>query len=698
MLSRVGQKGSDPLDTVFSILADSDHRMWVGTENGLIRLQETQIALIPVLGASTVYGAISGGLNGDIEMVVQQAFRISNGKAIPIFYPGLRDATVLNTYHASDGSTWIGAAGRGVYHLDHGLSTHYTMTSAQPITSNFTRGFFESSSGEMWIATFLGLNRVTRTGVIRYGVADGLASVGIRSLCEDNEHDIWVGTDLDLSRWRNGRFVEDAATRGLRDKRVWSVMQDRSGAMWFGTRDQGLFRYRNGKLKQYTTAQGLLSNIVYQVLKDRTGRFWISSTESISSIPESQMDAESNLYGRPMSATEYRMPSEAEGVQLSGGRISTAYLAPDDTTWFASHRGALHVAATERTSTEKPPVAVISGLTIDGVSKPFWDGLRVPARVSRISFSLAPLFLGPQERIRSVYSLEGFDPDWIPAGNVHTATYTNLPAGRYRFRMRTFDASHAEIFTEADLSFSKAPLIYQTWWFRLLCVVVAVGLGFVLYMMHFRRVRSRFAAVLEEHGRLAREMHDTVIQGCTGVSLLLEVMATQRESEHADDELLNFARAQLEETIGEACGAMWNLRRNGGDNINLHSSLEALADQATQALGIPVTLVCPDKARIVEASVGHELLMVTREALANAGCHACATTILISAASDLTGLTMSVKDDGSGFEPSSLPTRAEGHYGLIGMQERMERIGGSLSIRSNIGDGTEIMMSLKQNA
>jgi len=465
--------------------------------------------------------------------------------------------------------------------------------------------------------------------------------------------------------------------------------------MWFGTRDHGLFRYRENAVEHYTTAQGLLSNIVYQLLQDRTGRFWISSAETISSLPEKEMDGDPLHLGRPLSVTLYRMPSEADGVQLSGGRYPSGYLAPDDTVWFPTNRGAAHVVAKDG-RIAGTPVVRMAGILQDGENLPVTQNLAFPAGTERLVFSFSSLFLGPRDGIRFRYSLEGFDNAWIPAGPGHFATYTNLPAGNYRFRVQSFDLSHPELTTEAALVFSKKLFMYQTWWFRLVCIVAIAGCGLIAYAARLRKINHHFAVVLEERGRLAREMHDTVIQGCTGVAMLLEGIATQREGDSEDDDLLNVARAQLRSTIDEARQAVWNLRRKDEEEIDLPQSLTALADQATGAFGIPVMCDRVDPVSGISGSIGHELLMAAREAIANAGAHGHPDWIRITASLDGVDLTLSVTDNGSGFIQKGPTDGVDGHYGLVGMRERMRKIGGTLVIHSVSGGGTEVVMKLQR--
>jgi ligand-binding sensor domain-containing protein len=243
-LTRVGGQGLLPINTVLSIIEDINHRVWIGTHNGLVRLEKTQISLIPLTGAGNDnnYGTISGAPYGEIWMVAQEPFRVSRTAATPLRLPGLAGIPIRSLYSAKDGSIWVGTKGRGVYHLA-GTSMARAPSKPQHYSiGNFIRGFLESSRGEMWIAADTGLYRITPKGVAHYGTAEGLANFSIRSLFEDRSHDIWIGTDQGLSRWHAGAFVQDPATDELREERVWSILEDRRGTIWFGTRDHGLFR------------------------------------------------------------------------------------------------------------------------------------------------------------------------------------------------------------------------------------------------------------------------------------------------------------------------------------------------------------------------------------------------------------------------------------------------------------------------
>ena len=145
----------------------------------------------------------------------------------------------------------------------------------------------------------------------------------------------------------------------------------------------------------------------------------------------------------------------------------------------------------------------------------------------RLEFDFTPIQLRSQDGLRFRYMLEGFEKNWSAPTAARTADYTNLPAGRYRFRVETFDVSNPDAVSEASIAIVQRPFFYRTWWFIAGCIGLIALLVFAMYQYRVRQVRVRFEAVLEERSRLAREMHDTVIQGCTGVSALLEALSME---------------------------------------------------------------------------------------------------------------------------------------------------------------------------
>lgn len=457
-------------------------------------------------------------------------------------------------------------------------------------------------------------------------------------------------------------------------------------------------------MQQFTTVQGLRSNSVYQLLQDRMGRFWLTGPNAIASVPEAEMEREPGAE-HPLSVQTYSMPFGADGAQMYGGRQPAVFLAPDDSVWFPTSRGAAHLATLE-TVAEPAPRAALDEVVEDGrsvIPEAGSDGpLKIAANVVRLSFAFTAISLRSQEGVRFRYKLEGFDPSWNAAGTSREATYTNLRGGYYRFRVQAFNTANPGSVSEFDLALVKAQVFYETWWFYAVCGVVVLAIVWSLYRVRIRGMRTRFAAVLEERSRLAREMHDTVIQGCTGISALLEAIASRAGEEAATkDGLLEVARVQARTTIDEARQAIWNMRHERETEVDLIAALRGVALQTTREseAGEPGTVVAfqHDVERMtVVASVAHEILMTVREAVYNSVQHSRSGRVEMGLNVRGDELVISVADNGCGFAMDGSAVAAAGHYGIVGMRERVQCMGGRMELTSARGVGT-CMRLLRQS-
>jgi signal transduction histidine kinase len=254
---------------------------------------------------------------------------------------------------------------------------------------------------------------------------------------------------------------------------------------------------------------------------------------------------------------------------------------------------------------------------------------------------------------------------------------------------------------EQILNIHWRPHFYQTMWFLALCALAAATIIWGWYRLHVRNIRQRFAAVLEERNRLAREMHDTLIQGCVGVSALLEAASSaQNVSPSISNELLDRARNEVRATVDEARLAVWNLRQGSGEG--LAPALSQLTRRLSLETGIPIRFESSGSPLALGAESERSLLMIIREALQNSLRHAAPKSLSVALSFDRRGLQVEIEDDGCGFDASIIHSSNgspngspdERHYGLIGMRERAEKLGGKLLITSSPGKGTQVRLSV----
>jgi signal transduction histidine kinase len=690
-LNALHTPGLLPSDTVLTTLQDDAGQIWIGTQAGLVRLSRTPVGVVPLPRVGDPdFETVSGDARGDVWVAAQGLFAIRDNRAMPVQFPGLGQLSIRNVFRGRDGALWIGTDGSGAYRIDGSSIRH--LSAPGELTNNFIRGFLQARDGAVWIATDEGVSRIAGTDIRKFKEASGLAYFSTRYLLEDRSGGVWIGTDRGVSYWKDG-FQSNPAVSALAKEKVWSILQDRRNVLWFATRDDGLFRYRDGSVEHFTATQGLPSNSIYQLLQDRQGIFWLTGPDTIASIEEAAMDNGFPSIEHPLSVRIYSMPFGAEGAQIYGGRQPAGLIAADGTVWLPTSRGVAYVRPDQHLPHGIAPRAVLHRLTEDGRDVPVRDGLRIPAGITRLTIAFGAISLQSQLNKRFRYRLEPLESTWNSTRSDDTATYTNLRAGNYRFRVQVFDAAQPDQISEVEIGFIKEPYFYQTWWFLALCVLLAAAIVWGVYRFRVQQMQTRFRAVLAERSRLAREIHDTVIQGCTSISALLEAIASQ-PSPVANSELLEYARNQARTTIQEARQAVWGMRHEE-KKVDLLEAVNSLAEQTSREHGSVVTVKAAAESLPVGTSAAHEILMTVREALYNAVQHSGSKRIEMSVGQARGELTVRVEDFGCGFDSEAAVHAQNGHFGLLGMQERMKRLGGRLEIHSALQRGTAITLRIR---
>jgi signal transduction histidine kinase len=298
------------------------------------------------------------------------------------------------------------------------------------------------------------------------------------------------------------------------------------------------------------------------------------------------------------------------------------------------------------------------------------------------------------ERTRFQYLLEGFDETWTAGSSDRVAHYTNLPHGRYRFRVVATDSASPQQGSEASVSFLWEPHLYETPWFYGLCAALAAGCVWIGLRIYARQTQARYAVLLSERTRLAREMHDTVIQGCVGVSTLLEAASGfPATGSGGMKELLDQARLHIRLTLDEARQAVWDLRHAQLEG-ELAAMLRDFVRQLSSEQPVPIRVELMGTPVHLDSGTARSMFLVAREAVRNAVTHSESRQISIRLCFDAAELRLEVVDDGRGFSPAGRDLEARGHYGILGMRERVEQLGGRFLLDSRPGGGTAVVARL----
>ena len=328
----------------------------------------------------------------------------------------------------------------------------------------------------------------------------------------------------------------------------------------------------------------------------------------------------------------------------------------------------------------------------------------IPPNAGRLDIHFtAPALLVP-ERVRIEYQLVGTDPSWVDGSAQRMATYTQLRPGNYRFRVRAWNEDGVPSANEASLSFTVLPAWYQTWWFAALAVLAVAGLGSgAAYTQQRARarsretfMRSRFEATLEERTRVARELHDTVLSGFTGITFQLQALhQTMVESPQLAADTLARVLSSADAALREAREMIWDMRGASEVGNDFATTLESTARAAVVNTPIDVRMVVHGERRDLTVPIETTLLRVSREAIINTVKHAGAHCVTLELTYSTDRVTLCISDDGCGIAPAAAEVAiTAGHWGLSNMRERALRVGGTLSVDGRSGEGTTITISV----
>jgi signal transduction histidine kinase/ligand-binding sensor domain-containing protein len=674
--------------TILKLFEDSEGNLWVGTQTGMERWSRSALSIIPFQDVSDAdFGSVFVDHDESIWFCSSHLYREKDSNLERTFLPGVGNATVRNLLRASDHSLWVGTEGDGVFRIAGSVRAHYT--TRQQLANDFVRVMMEDRDGTVWIGSDGGLNSISRNGVQGYDL--NRFGLSVMALIQDHEGDILVGTFSGLRDIHQGHWITTSLTTALQGTTIWALFEDRKGTIWVGT-DRGLYWCRGDQIGTATQDNGLPSRLIYQIIQDPEGGIWLSGPNEVAHLTVEDLDNIVSGVTYRLVPFVYPVSQDLNSAELYGTIQPAGLLSKKAGLLYPSDKGLVRID-THFQSVPPHFELFTESIVIDGQESSPRNPLKLGPYASRIEIGFAPALLGPHEGVRFKYRLEGLERDWQDAAGKHSAVYTNLPPGQFTFRLEAFDPGSSTPLAELRFPVVKLAPFYQTQWFLLLIAFLVASIIVGLHLVRLNRVRLQFAAVLAERTRLAREMHDTLIQGCSTVSALMEASASVAGDPTAAAELGELARQQIRSTVREARQAIASLRDPSMGKGDLAEALQELTIVASREFPHRVRFDVAGKRPEVSPELVHQLSMITREALHNALIHAQASEIDVQLAANDTGFIITVKDDGCGICPEPLQSIGNGHFGLEGMRERAQSIGAEFAI-VNSGAGTLVSVAV----
>jgi signal transduction histidine kinase/ligand-binding sensor domain-containing protein len=691
-------------NTIYSAFEDRERNLWFGTDSGLDRFRESKAT--PFSSEEGMNSTHTVGLAAATDQSLWLApfttdtvQRYHGGAFTTLRLPPYKPyggARILAVAAGRNGQVWVG----GNFKVAEEQGGRFSYVEAPEIEDNASvHAMGEDSTSNLWVTVWGGDKG---GGVLR--LKDGhwtdfrgqsiLPNYRSRVLLGDPVGRVWFGfEDGEVAVYDGNAFHTYSAKDGLPGGAVLTITADRNGRIWVGA-ENGLGLFENGRFRTINKANGLPASSVSGVLQDDGGSFWLVGPLGVLRVSPRDLEKALASSSYRLSGTLLDASDGLLGLPLQSPPFPNATETPDGRLWISTTKGIAAIKAGHLPTNSVPPPVVIEAIKADRQPVEISAGMRLRPNTRDLEFVYTALSLTIPEHVRFRYKLEGYDNDWRGPVAARTISYTNLPPRGYRFRVIACNNDGVWNEQGAELAFSIAPAFYQTHWFEFLCILAAVSLAWTVYRWRIHQVTDRldlqFRERLAERTRIAQELHDTLLQGFISASMQLSVANDQLPADWPAKPLVNRTVQLVRRVIEEGRAAVQGMRLSSQGAENLEQAFSRVPRELAVEAAASFRIVVEGRARPLHPLVRDDVYRIGREALVNALRHSQAAAIEVELNYTDRRLTVAVRDDGSGIDPAVLREGRAGHWGLLGMRERAERIGAQFAIRSQLGGGTEV--------
>jgi len=693
-IDHFSQKDGLTGDTVNQVFEDHEGSIWVVTPQGLDQFYE-----LPVL----TYGEHEGLSGGSIHAVAATAnddevwagaldgLHILDAKGIrPVRHVTIPAVgSVGDLYRDITGTMWVAGSRRLAFYKNGQF--HLVTFKGNPDIGTVVE-LSEDSSGELWGITLSSeygsaLNHI-HNGVIadRYYWAKTPGQDAMSSISWHPREGLWLCTVRGLLYW----FHEGEFERLLSEGAGFGLSPDRDGSWAYPAND--LLRLQDERARSLELHLGSSTNHVLNMINDGNGSLWLYMSEGLVQVKTSDIQ---HWWSNEISRVPTRLFDSSDGV-ISGISTSRPAVSKDGQVWFSNGQNLQRIDPKHIPQNAVVPPVHVESFAANGRSYSLMSGSTValPPHIRNLEIHYAALSFVKPDRVKCKYRLIGLNRDWMDAGSSRVAMYNNLKPGNYSFQLIAANSDGVWNTTGASLTFSVAPAWFETTLFKLCILVSIIFLLYCLMFLEKRRymkvVHARYQERLEERTRIARNLHDTLIQTIEGSKLV----ADHARERPRDMEGMNRALEQLSVWLGRATEegrlALDSLRSTPPEDVAmaLFKAAESCIPKSMQS-----NIVVKGTSRELEASIQDEAYRISVEAIRNACIHSAGSvlTIKIDYGRDF---VITVNDNGRGGDVSLMREGKQGHYGIKGMYERARNIDSTLSIESRPEEGTTIALKV----
>ena len=701
---------------VLSIRQDKKGGIWIGTDGGGVSYYDRRLNNFTLYNISNVrenisieqirsittdlYGGIWIGTSNNGLTFLDPGKNISETIHFSPYKKGIsKHERIVSLLTDEEGDIWVGTQGNGLLILDQKTKKikklFYPDTSAQlKIPDHTVWCMYPESNKNVWIGTrHAGLSLINKQeGVIKNymhidGNSNSVAENNVRKIISINDSILCIGYEkkgIQLFNVRQEKFLSiPSLDESWQTEITVKTLYFRYPLIWIGTLGKGIITYNivSKETNIITEDRGLPNHTIYGILPDRSGALWISSNKGIC-----RFNPPLNL--KSVSRSNFTIFSVEDGLQSNEFNTGAYHMSAEGMMYFGGIKG-LNIFNPEKIVVTNQPInTVIIRATIN--NRPFNGDtniiykktLHLKYNNNSLAFNFAALDFVSANKLNYYYQLEDYEKNWINAGNRNYASYTNLPAGKYIFKVKASNGQDSSRDRITTLSIIIDPPFWRTWWFIALSLIT---ISAILYALYRYRI-NQLIQLQKVRNRIATDLHDDIGSTLTNISILSELSRKNMQNPEETRNFLNRISEEVYFSNQALDDIVWSINTSNDTLEQTVARMRRYAAEMFDGANISYALQLDEEFEQYKLNMDQrrDCFLLFKEAINNIYKHAHAKNVSIKVWVDRNQLFMEIKDDGKGFD-TSLDTNRNG---IKNMQSRIKKWRGSIKIKSGEDKGT----------
>ena len=704
---------------ILCIKKDKKGRILIGTDGGGLSYYDKQFNNFGLLSKNTIpqniaidqvrsittdkkggiwIGTSSEGLtyaNKDQTSFQTFKFSVLNGTSI-------EPKRIVSLLEDEEGDIWTGTQGNGLLIIDgrsKKLKKHFSpsATGNNFLPDHTIWSMVEEKPGKVWIGTRnSGLCLIDKSEglLFHFNTGNGKEKIkedNIRALSFIGDSLLCLGFEtkgiqfLNVKTNKLSTIYDSILVKSFSEETILRSLLYQHPVLWVGTYGKGLIaiNLQTGKSNQLTQENGLPNNTIYGILSDKTGGLWMSTNKGLCrfTAPEKIENTK---------RSDFIIFTVKDGIQSNEFNTGAYHQSKEGILYFGGVNGLTIFNPYQLAPSEQHAPVIITQAAIN--NQPYSDDtlisykkfMDIPFRNNSLSFTFSAPDIIAEGSLSYYYKMEGYEKNWVEAGNRNYTAYTNLPPGDYSFLVKAARDPDDKLASVTGLQIKIRPPFYLTWWFFTLVFFLIAG---ILYSIYRYRI-SQLIRLQQVRNRIATDLHDDIGSTLTNISILSE-LSRKKLGEGTEARVFIDRISQEVSNSNQALDdIVWSINTDNDTLEQTVARMRRYAAEIFDGANINYSLVFDEKFANQKLNMEQrrDFFLIFKEAVNNIYKHAQAKNVRIEVSVIQDNIYISIQDDGKGYNP----TKSTHRNGIKNMHHRVQRWKGTIQIDSSENKGTTL--------